>query len=260
MARLARQDGFTLIEMLVASLMSIIILFALTTILVATLDQTRRTGAQVNADGQARTALATLENELHSACVGGNVAPIQAESTATDLNFITYSGTSDAVGTSSTTMPVWHDISFANGTLVDKLYSTTAAAGGGYTQGAQTGSVQLLSNVAALGSNPVFQYYDYQAYGPASDGNYYWTIPDGSNPQPITGATLTASPLTTPLAATDASNTVEVVINLSVGSSQSSGPGTQVSDPVTDSVSLRITPAPNYSSSATATADFAPCQ
>jgi prepilin-type N-terminal cleavage/methylation domain-containing protein len=260
MTRLDRQQGFTLIELLVASLMSIIILFALSTILVVTLDQTQHTGAQVNADGQARTALATIENDLHSACVGGNVAPIQAGSTGTDLDFITYSGTSDAVGTSSATMPVWNDISFANGTLVDKTYSTTAAAGGGYTQGSQTGSIQLLGKVSTLGSNPVFQYFAYQPYGPAADGNYYWTIPDGSNPQPITGATLSASPLTTPLGATDASNAVEVLIDLTVGSLQSSGPGASVGDPVTDSISLRITPAPNYSSSSSDTADFAPCQ
>jgi type II secretory pathway pseudopilin PulG len=260
MARLARHEGFTLIEMMVAMAMSIVVLFALTTILVVTLDQTKHTGAQVDANRQARTALATVENELHSACVGGSGAPIQAGSTSTDLDFITYNGTSDAVGSSSSTMPVWHDLSFASGTLTDKSYATTVASGGGYAQGTLTGSVQLLGNVSVLGSNPVFQYFAYQPYGPASDGNYYWAIPDGTNLQPITGATLTASPLSTPLATTNANNTVEVVIDLKVGTTLSSGPGPAVSDPITDSISLRLTPAPNYSSTATDTSDFAPCQ
>jgi prepilin-type N-terminal cleavage/methylation domain-containing protein len=260
MVRLTRQEGFTLIEMLVAMAMSIVLLFALTTILIVTLDQTRHTGAQVDADRQARTALEMVENELHSACVGGSGAPIQAGSTSTDLDFITYNGTSDAVGSSSSTMPVWHDLSFASGTLVDKTYSTTVASGGGYTQGSLVASDQLLGNVSTLGSNAVFQYFAYQPYGPASDGNYYWAVPDGTNPQPITGAALPASPLSTPLATTNANNTVEVVIDLKVGTALPSGPGAAVTDPITDSISLRLTPAPNYSSTATDTSDFAPCQ
>ena len=253
-----REDGFTLLELLVAAGMSIVLLLALTTMLITTTNQTQRIGSQVNTTRSARSALATIENELHSACIGGGSAPIQANSTGTDLIFLTYNGTSDAVGSASTNTPVWHDISFANGTLTDTSYNTTNS-GSGYAQSSQIASVQLLGKVSVLGSVPIFQYFAYQAYQSPSDGYYYWTIPDGSNAQPVTGAALTANPLTTPLTSSAAQSAVEVAINMTVGPTQYSVSSFGVSDPVTDSVSLRLTSPPNYTVANTST-DFGPCQ
>ena len=51
--------------------------------MIVTLRQTQRTFTKVDATRQARTALATIENELHSACVNGRRVPVQAGSTAT---------------------------------------------------------------------------------------------------------------------------------------------------------------------------------
>ena len=262
--RAREEDGFTLIEMLVAAAMSIVLLLALTAILVTTVDQTQRVGAEVDATRQARTALATIENQLHSACIGGGTAPIQAGSTGTDLDFVTYNGTSDAVGSASTNLPVWHDLSFANGSLTDTTYSTSASASG-YTQGSQIAAVQVVNNVSALGSNPVFQYFAYQPYLNSTDGNYYWTVPDGTNLQPVTRAPLPASRLSTPLSSSDsaqnaAQNAVEVVIDMTVGSSQRSATTVGVSDAVTDTISLRLSSPPDYSSTPSDTADYGPCQ
>ena len=116
------QAGFTLIELLVKIAASMVVLFALTTILIVTLHQTQRTFTRVDATRQGRTALATVENELHSACVGGS-APIQAGSDADSLQFLSFTGTSAAP------TPVWHQLTFdpSEHTLVDARYGVTGA-------------------------------------------------------------------------------------------------------------------------------------
>ena len=80
--RLGDAQGFTLIELCVAMAGGIVVMIGLLSIMIATLHQTQRTFTKVDATRQARTAIATIENELDSACVGG-VTPIQAGSTPT---------------------------------------------------------------------------------------------------------------------------------------------------------------------------------
>src|ERR1700761_1139769 len=106
------EDGFTLIELLVTIGCAGIVLLALMTIMIVTLHQTQRTFTRVDATRLARTAMATVENELHSACVNGT-PPIQGatqsgtvESDANDLVFVSY------FGTSATPQAVWHRLSY----------------------------------------------------------------------------------------------------------------------------------------------------
>jgi len=247
--------GFTLVELLVAMAVAIGVIIGLSSIMIVTLRQTKATTSRIDATRQARVALTQVDNELHSACVGGAAVPIQALSTASKLIFLSYTG--DAVSP----VPVWHELSLSGTTLTDTTYGVTASASGsGWTRSGSGTSTQVLTNVSAQGTTPVFQYFAYQSYL-GTDGNYYWTIPDGTNPQPVTGATLSASALSTSgtgLSTANAANTVEVIITLNVGST-TAGASASSSVPMTDSISLRLTTPPDFTSDSSSTGDYGPC-
>lgn len=254
----AHEDGFTLVELLVATAAGIVLLFAVTTILIATTNQTRTRFTQIDATRQARGALATIENELHSSCLDGPQAPpIQSGSDGSNLAFLSYTGTA------ASPTPVWHVITFSAGTLTDYSYPVTGTAPSWSPGANYTSRNVLLTNVALpSGVASMFKYYSYQSYYNSGDGNYYWTIPDGTNPQPVTGATLTAAPLATPLSASDASSAVEVTIDMLVGPTSESlnnQKAVAADDPVQDAISLRLTSPPDYSQAATS-GDYSPCE
>ena len=267
------QDGFTLIELLVAIAMSIPVLFALSAIMIVTLHQTQRTTTRVDATREARTALATIENELHSACVGQNTDPILAGSTPTSMQFLSYTGTDD------TPTPVWHVLALqANAgsspttySLVDTSYHVKADANSpdvGWDQDTSTSatSVTLLTDVTPmLTSNTAgFRYYAYQPY--ASGSLYDWIIPDGTTTPPglssppdtqVTSATASGG-----LTAADAADVTEVEIGLLVGAGGEKDENASLSgttDPLTDAISLRLTTPPDSSTSTVDTGDYGPC-
>jgi prepilin-type N-terminal cleavage/methylation domain-containing protein len=254
------QDGFTLPELLVAMAAGIVVLLGLSAIMIAVMHQTQRTFTKVDATRQARTALANIENEAHSACVGA-ATPIQAGSTADSLSFLSF------YGTSANPTPVWHQITFSStaGTLTDSSYDVSGT-GPDWTQGSLISTTTLLGNVTRqTGSVPVFQYFAYTPEYTDAGGDVYWTIPDGSNTVPVTDATLAAAPLATAsgLSATDAGNAVEVLVNLQVGSSTNSlsnGTLANTTVPVTDSISLRLTTPPNEVDAGTSAQGYGPCQ
>ena len=140
----ASQAGFTLVELLVAMSIGLVVMFAVTGIMIVSLRQSQRTFTSVDATRQARTALATIENELHSACVNGD-APVQPTSDGSNLNFLSYTG-----GAANPT-PVWHVLSYSGGTLTDSVYPavyTATSTGHTWTQGTpRTSQTTLLTNV-----------------------------------------------------------------------------------------------------------------
>lgn len=257
-----REAGFTLIELLVAMSIGVVVMFAVTGIMIVSLHQTQRTFTSVDATRQARTALATIENELHSACVNGD-APVQATSDGSTLNFLSYTGGG------ANPLPVWHVLSYSGGTLTDSVYPavyTTSGTGHSWTMGTpRTSKTTLLTNVTQQPGTPlvpVFQYYQYvQAY--TSGGNAYWYVPDGNTIVPGTTGTGTASAVGTPLSAANAATVVEVVVNLFVGpSGENLANATLTSgfDPVTDAISLRLTTPPDDAPSGSGSANYLPCQ
>jgi prepilin-type N-terminal cleavage/methylation domain-containing protein len=258
-----REGGFTLVELLVAMSIGVIVMFALTSIMIVSLHQSQRTFTTVDATRQARTALATIDNELHSACVNGD-APVQAPSDSSNLNFLSYTG-----GGANPT-PVWHVLSVSGGKLTDSVYPavyTSTTSGDTWTQGTtRTSQTTLLSNVqqqpTSTGTAPYFEYYAYtQAY--TSAGNTYWYVPDGNNITPGTTSSTPDSSLGTPLTATTAATVVEVDVNLLVGPSGenlASSNLTSVFDPITDAISLRLTTPPDYVPSGSGSASYLPCQ
>ena len=260
------EHGFTLAELSVAMFAGVVVIIGLFTIIDVTLHQTQRTFTKVDATQRARTALAKIENELHSACVGGS-APIQGvtngaiESDANNLVFLSFSGTS------ANPVPVWHHIAFNSSaaTLTDTTYPVTGTAPDWSQGSSPTATTTLLTNVAQLASTtPAFQYYAYKPEYTDSSGNQYMLVPDGTNLVPGNSTAPNQRLATSAgLSASDAASTVEVVINLLVGSSSQVGLNTTLQsdeDSVTDAVSLRLTTPPDYVPSGSTPTGYGPCQ
>lgn len=267
------EEGFTLIEMLTTMLIGFIVLGALFMIQTVTLHQTTRLFSKVDATQHVRVAVEQVENELHSACVTDKVTPILAGSSSTVLTFVSQ------YGTAASLTPVEHQVTFnsAAGTLTDASYAETSvsqATDGSpiYTfASTATTTRTLLKNASQTGSTPIFQYFAYQepmnGSTPYTDsaGDPYMMLLDGTSEVPGTSTIPAASPLTVPLSTTNAANAAEVMISLTGGPQGGTGevtnynaPNTNdVSDPVSDAVVLRLTPAANHVGSGVV---FLPCQ
>ena len=86
------QRGFTLIEMLVAILTGLIVLFATFAILNVSLSQSSRIADRVSADQRSRIAMEKIVQELHSSCVSINENPILAGSEPNKIIFVSEHG------------------------------------------------------------------------------------------------------------------------------------------------------------------------
>jgi hypothetical protein len=124
----------------------------------------------------------------------------------------------------------------------------------------------MLSNVAQLpDGTPVFRYFAYKSYADSS-GNLYWIVPDGTNVNPLTGASVGALPLSTTggLATADARTAVEVTISMLVGPTSESLNNTTLSStlgaPVSETLSLRLTTPPDYVPAGSSASSYGPCQ
>jgi hypothetical protein len=146
-------------------------------------------------------------------------------------------------------------------TLTDASYGVTGTAGS-WARGSLTSSRTVLTNVtqrvdSSGGLIAVFQYFVY-ALGSSNTGGAYWFIHDGATSDPGTpGASpAAAQPLAITgngLTPTQAADTVEIVINLSVGADAetlNSPSLTAVNDQVNDAISLRLTSPPDEVNSA----------
>lgn len=229
------EGGFTLIELLVVMVTGVLVTSALFTILDVTLRQTTRTFSRVDATQRARTALETIEQELHSSCIANDAAPIIDGSSATSVSFW------NQYGMAAAPVPVKHTIAFNSsaGTLVDSTYPVTPPDDQipPWTASSTASRVNtLLTNVAQSGSTPVFQY-----FALSSDGS--------SN---------VSSAVTPPLTTTTAPKVSEVRITLLVKPAGGSHENINlVHNTVTDSVLLRLTPVSNPDGIAQ---EFAPCE
>jgi Tfp pilus assembly protein PilW len=82
------EDGFTLIEVLVAAATSVVVIGAVSTILVISLHQSSRISDRVQATQLGRITLTKLVDELRSTCLKEKFTPVQEESTGSVLWFV----------------------------------------------------------------------------------------------------------------------------------------------------------------------------
>jgi Tfp pilus assembly protein PilW len=231
---LSDERGTTLVELVVGMAMGSIVLVGLTMTIIVVLHGTSRVDARVEATDNARVAVTRVMEELHSACVSPQIAPVRTGSTSTELIFWHAAAEeADAV----LPIPVKTKVVYANGTLTQTDYRQVGGTSPNWTfegEGANhgTGSTRiLLSNVAPpTGSTTVFTYSKYEA-GEVKKITVA-KLGEGEAAETITvGVALTASPKSTPVADRGSAATV------------------------TDSATLRLTP-PSFEASASAL----PCQ
>jgi Tfp pilus assembly protein PilW len=157
-----RDDGATLVETLVAITMGVLVIGALCGILVISLHQSKRTTDRVDADQHGRIALAQIVNELHSACLAQNFAPIRKESTENELRFINGYSKEAVIPASEVSE---HRIVYSGEALRDYEYPATGGTWPSYTfTGAvatPTGGTLLANHVTKTESKPIFSYYKY---------------------------------------------------------------------------------------------------
>lgn len=177
------QRGTTLTELLVGMAAGMVVLFALTTLVVVTLNSTTRVSARVDATQLARLSLNKVVDQLHSACIAPKAPPIRSGSTDTELRFV------HATGAAAVPTPVLSVITFSGDTLIQSDYDWVEGAAPFWVfEETPSRTVQLAEGVVALASQPVFSYYGY-AEGAVS-----------------------TTPLPVPLSEYDASRTIHVTV------------------------------------------------
>lgn len=220
------ESGTTLVELMVALMTGLVILSALTLVIITTLHGTSRVSARVHATQRARLELTKLMQELHSACVTPEIAPVRTGSTGNSLLFI------HQTGSEVSPTPVYSEINFSGSTLTEQDYEVTGTAPD-WEKGSAVGSPStLLTDVAPVPpSSIIFSYYSYS------------------------GGTVSETPQSVPLSEGDAALTVEVQVALSAAPESTPVADAGADATIQNSASLRLTP-PSFNEGSPAR----PCQ
>ena len=242
-AALRDERGFTLIELIVATMAGIIVAAATSAVVIASVHFSSNFGNRVDANQEGRVAMEKITQALNSSCVATGVTPLVGTPAPTGMvggaasgsdasDAVFYSSLSDSptiepneveislTGTAPSQQLVMYTYANTNtaGTAPPWTFATTATPSGGFV---------LLPNAAQATINgavkPVFQYFSYNT---------------------ATGQ-MNTTPLAVPLSTTDASNTAEVTVSFEALPSNKganlSAPGAGAN--ISDSVVLRLTPA-----------------
>jgi type II secretory pathway component PulJ len=205
------EAGFTLIEVLVATITSMVVALALFAIIEFGFRQTASVAERVNANQRGRLAMENVLNYLHSSCVSVSAVPVLEKSTNSSLYILSQEG-SQAFFTSMTR----HRIYLAsNGTLYDAYYNSTGGIAPNWTFPAETsptGTRVLLTNVSQSGSTPVFRYFKYEG-GSLSETELPATAPSGlsaANAKATAAVTVTFTVAPETKAVTGVSKSIEL--------------------------------------------------
>ncbi len=221
------ESGMTLIELLVATSAGVVVMFGVVMAVIVSLRETDRVASHVDANQRARTTMYKVIDELHSACVASQIAPVQSGSSGTSLNFIHQSGS--AVSPT----PVLSKISLSGTTLSQADYAATGGSAPTWTfPGTPTATRQLMTGVSPISGNSIFSYYAYS------------------------GGQVSSTPLNVPLSSDSAAQTVQVSVAFKAAPTTTPiANDTNAAAAVQDSALLRFTPA-TFSTSA----NNLPCQ
>ena len=165
--RTLRSDerGMTLIELLVASVLSVIVLGAAFQILIVGMKNTQRIQSGVDTVARGRLAMENITRELRTQiCLPTTTGPQPAILSADSNSVNFYADLGDENLT-----PDLRTIVFTNGSVIEKTYAntgtTTSPAFSGYpTTPARTRV--LASNVTPVGSTPYLRYYSFSTSDP----------------------------------------------------------------------------------------------
>ena len=213
------ERGFTLPELLLSMVVGLAVLAGVLTLVQVTLNGSARVAGAVEANQRARPVLQRIIDELHSACVAPDTAPVLAGSTGSSLGFL------HQTGSAVSPTPDKRLLTVSEGTMTESVYPATGGAPPTWTFAESPTSTQtLLTEVAAastegLAQVPFFQYFALEA------------------------GELSTTPLATPLSAADATRAVLVKIAFATSAFSAPTPDSERSVSVSDSAVLRLSPA-----------------
>ncbi len=149
------ERGTTLIELMVGMAAGLVILFAISMVLMVSLRESHRVSARVDAVQRARITLSKVMEELHSACIAPQIAPVK-EGTGTSLTFIHQTG-SEVVP-----KPIRSTISLSEGKLLQSDTPSTGGTAPEWSWGSPSPSRVLMTGIGPTPpSANIFTYYTY---------------------------------------------------------------------------------------------------
>jgi prepilin-type N-terminal cleavage/methylation domain-containing protein len=228
---LRSESGYTLIELMIATVLGLIVSTATLAIVISSVHLTASTSDRVDATQEGRIAMQKITQALESSCVSpalppilpNTVDPANTVSSVSDANDVWfYSSLSDG----ATINPNLVGVSLSGGSLVMKTYAYTSGSAPNWAFSATPTNFTLLpyatnATNSAGTTLPVFAYYGYD-----SNENL------DTNLDP-SGGLLTAA---------IAANVAEVVINYQAAPSDGDT-AAHLAASFSDSVVLRLTPA-----------------
>jgi Tfp pilus assembly protein PilW len=171
------QRGFSLMELLVAMAAGFVVTGALFSIMDVSLHQSALISDKVQADQLGRTTMTAMIDELHNSCIAPEVTPVKAESSGTELRFVSAYGSKAVLTKASEHRIVWEEESSKNaakmGTLKDKTYESSGGEWPSFTYpSSPTRTVLIGSDLGPVTSGaettPIFQYYSYNTESTSS--------------------------------------------------------------------------------------------
>jgi type II secretory pathway pseudopilin PulG len=164
--RLANESGVTLVELLVGIVSALVVMAALMGLLVITQHQTSILTDVGQATQYGRTAMTRIVDELHSACIAKEFAPVQKESTSSKLIFVNAYSKEAEIKTGERTREDIVTFNKATGTLTDETISSTGGEYPSFTfAGAPTKATigsKISETKEGAKTDPVFTYYEYR--------------------------------------------------------------------------------------------------
>ena len=215
------ESGFTLVELMVATMIAIVVSAATLAIVIVSVHFSSNYSDRVDATQEGTIAMTKITQALNSSCVSASLAPILPASDANDVWFYSL------LGDGATIYPNKVEISLTGGQLVMNTYAfLSGSSPATWTFATTPTAFTLLPAAAQSGSTAVFQYYGYGSNGVLSSTPYT---------------------LNTTLGATNATTTAEVVITFQANPADKN---TALGRPATfsDAIVLRLSPASSSTS------------
>ena len=167
------EHGYTLIELLIGMVLTLIVTLGAFSLLEFTSSDVSRITGRVHVQQAGRVALENIMLKLHSACVAPQVNPIQENSNATSIAFISEHGSQSAFNTVTLHELVYTPKSGkVESTLVEKTWVSEARKGSEEyqfkTSTTPSTTTLLLTGIKGPligGKETIFQYYRYWEAG-----------------------------------------------------------------------------------------------
>jgi Tfp pilus assembly protein PilW len=210
---IADERGTTLVELMIGMAAGLVVLFALTMMILVTMNSTARVSARVDATRNARLTVTSITEQLRSSCVAPRIAPVRAGSTGTSLLFIHQRGSEVVLD------PVLSKIELVNGTLTQYDYAKTSGAMPDWIfASSPTSKRQLATGIGPIApSSAVFTYLGYS------------------------GKAINLALPAAPLSTADAARTVAVRVEFSASPRSGAGTDAGAAAQVRDTALLRLT-------------------